>query len=386
MSNCRRMEVDVYELRCPECAHCQPYDGLAAGVYNYSNETLFTENVPKGLYTSVSKQARTTKYGFHNAMKEVYERSSSTFVCPSTFNKAMVAYLSVVKTNYKDGMTCSICRCLPAKKQCVLFDGLWAGVQREKMRRPIKYPYTDIHRPNINVNKFRIVQEQKARELLKAYTKKEGLQPDQMKTLTAYLSATSMLQFFQYVRSFEAPNLLRCPPAFEDFIKALASNSNGLALVHREARVNFNANGASLCMLESWITHCTPNNPLSMEDKDEIRMHFPALSALLGTCSLEHIPVEFHAVMVSHVFCTEDAQGPKTKNSRSYVACIVNAAPNPQAVARSGEHGASVLGADGCRHNLLALRTQLPIQMRQAGSLRCRQTQRQSRRGPVHQK
>ena len=347
--------MDVYELTCPACNRSNPYDGLQAGVYNYSNETLFTENVCKAYYTDVVKQTHTTKFGFHNAMKDTYDRSDSSFVGLTTFNKAMVAYLSVVKTNYKEGHTCSICRCLPARKQTLCIDGLWMGMPRNKMRSPVKYPYTNVVRPNIDMNKFRIVPEQKTRGLLKAYIK-NGLQQDQMKALTDQLSTSSLLQFFQYVRSFEAPNTLRCSPAFREFLRALASNSNGLALVFREARqINFNANRATMCKLESWMTHCTPDNKLSMEDKNEIRLHFSALSALLGSCSLEYIPVELHAVLVSVLLACPRAP-------RLYLTCACAcAASNPAAVARPREHHATHMGADDRGHHLRALRAQLPV-------------------------
>jgi hypothetical protein len=298
------MEVDVYELRCPQCIECTPYDGLEAGIYNFSNETLFTEDVCKTFYTDVCKKPMTTKNGFHKTMMDKYGVSGYTCVSEKTLNDAIVAYLTVVKTNYEQGMICPICSALPAKKQTLLIDGLWMGMSKKNMLAPVKYPYTNTILPNINKNKYRIIQDQYTRELLKGYIKKEeGLQPDQMAALTTRLSGNSLLEFFQYARSFEGANVRCCPPAFKKFLGALASNSNGLVLAHREAMVsrklNYNANGAALSMLESWITHCTPDNKLTMEAKEEIYFHFSSLSALLGECGLEYIPTQFHAVLVS---------------------------------------------------------------------------------------
>ena len=66
-------KVAVFRRACLACGHSVSYDGLEAGVCNYSNQTLFCEEVPRAYWNAFFDQKLLTLHSFYKQVRRNYE-------------------------------------------------------------------------------------------------------------------------------------------------------------------------------------------------------------------------------------------------------------------------------------------------------------------------
>lgn len=122
--------VRVYARQCSDCHKQVGYDGHGAGVVNWSDESLFCEEVFREFWHSFFLQRQRTVHACWKAIRQAYERSvvgATAFVSRKLFTTTMYSFLGLLDIKHYTAFRCTICDMLPDRERTVVLDGLMMG-------------------------------------------------------------------------------------------------------------------------------------------------------------------------------------------------------------------------------------------------------------------
>ena len=137
----RRMEVTVYKRECKACGFVVHYDGLDDGVYNYSDVTLFAEEVVRDFWNQFFDQKAWSIHGYFKFVRRNHEFSGNMDFCSrSTFTSALQCFLNLLDMCTDPAFQCPVCRHLPDSRKAVFLDGICMGMQKSRRLPAVTLP------------------------------------------------------------------------------------------------------------------------------------------------------------------------------------------------------------------------------------------------------
>jgi hypothetical protein len=132
--------VAVYHRACTarDCGYSEPFDGLACGVANWSNQTLFCEELLRDYWNGFFQQMSMTINSYWVRTRQAFEfsgQSERDFVSRSLFTTVVEAFVAdLVDSRHDAAFTCPVCRHLEDHQKTVVLDGLVMGMRRSQRK------------------------------------------------------------------------------------------------------------------------------------------------------------------------------------------------------------------------------------------------------------
>lgn len=268
----RSVTVEVYELHCLDCQHTEPYDGKEDGVFNRNNDTLMHEELPRSYWDNFADQRGGTFTAHHAHTARRYEyNGESRLLSRQTYLDCMRDFLSIVDTDETVAMCCPVCRWLPHEDLTLLFDGIEQGMPIGNVQQPPQYTRQG-DAPDIKMNKYLVIDNRPARQLLKRYVQTHDVNFKDMREAVAKTNnGGCVVGLLDYARQHDRDN--RCPKSLRRFMLWLSSNSPARSIIDSEAS---RSNGL---LTKEWLP-C--QGPLTLAMNKDIARCFPALSELMA--------------------------------------------------------------------------------------------------------
>ena len=81
--------MTVFQRRCQACGTQAHYEGKDAGVFNFSNHTLLTEEVPRDYWNDFWNHKQLGMYTYWQSLQRKYDFAlggTNKFLCKQTFS------------------------------------------------------------------------------------------------------------------------------------------------------------------------------------------------------------------------------------------------------------------------------------------------------------
>jgi hypothetical protein len=257
-------EVVVYYRPCTGCQARKPYEGREEGVFAFSNQTLFLDEVMLN-YVDSMVESRMTFYAYHSILRTAYERTGQRMCSETTLRLALLTFIETLDIDYAQGFECPVCATLPPSERVVIMDGKVMGFRKDLQKPEAVDPAEP--RPDQIVNVAEM-----------AYIRRSGKKDTFAQRLRAYAKGKRCLDL-ELLQDMErrTPELLwmvhntavgeSCPLRYQWFLRDVATEQPLPTLIPRVLVVPLRR------MIEA--------TELMEGDKTLLRRHFPALFDLV---------------------------------------------------------------------------------------------------------